>query len=59
LGVQSEEARVARHAVHRPPVARPHVGARRGDGLGGRAASEASAVFAGLFGDGVRWGFGD
>jgi hypothetical protein len=56
LRIPDEEARVARKAVHRPPVAVSYVGTGRGERLGGRAASGAGASFAGLFGDyGVRW----
>jgi hypothetical protein len=56
LGVQGEEARVARQAVHRSLVTVTHVGAGSGEGLGGRAAPGTGAAFAGLFsGYGVRW----
>jgi DNA-binding XRE family transcriptional regulator len=51
LGVQGEEARVALQAVHCPPVSMPHVGAGRGERLGGDGASETLSAFAGVFED--------
>ncbi len=55
MGVQGEEARVARQAVHRPAVAVPYIRAWCSERLGGGATPGAGASLAGLFGDyGVR-----